>query len=298
MSHRAWPGAAATLVLAACAYAEDPTPFKLSADPPDQSVYALPTPASPHEGVNAGGVNLDIKLNYFTDYVYRGVNRGEALNPGKTPSNANFQFDGNVSFNLGKYPHPFIGVFANVLTSDPISNFQEVRPFLGAKWKTRPFTIAGGVNLYTFPDRSDQDTSEGWVQITLDDAVIFRAEEPFLSPYVYAAYDYDRYDGWYIEAGVKHDFVIEKTGLTITPVADVAYVASHGYFAGAEGDDTGFHHYDVGVVASYSLNLLLNIPQRYGQWSLNGYLYYTDGIDDELRSDSTVWGGIGIEFAY
>lgn len=300
MVKKTWPLALAVLGMAAGVRAEDTTPFKLGEQPQDQSVYALPTPATPEEGINAGGVNMDVKLTYLTDYVYRGVDRAEALNPGNGAREdaANFQFDGTLSFNLGKLPHPFIGILANVLESDPVSNFQEVRPFVGFDWHIRPFIFAVGNNTYTFPDRGDLDTSEAWVKITLDDAAILRTDEPILSPYIYGAYDYDLYNGWYIEAGIRHDFVIENTALTITPIADVAYVYSHEYFAGPSGEDTGFQHYEVGVIARYSLNQFLNIPRRYGQWSLNGYLYYTDGINKDLRADTELWGGAGIQFSY
>ena len=43
---------------------------------------------------------------------------------------------------------------------------------------------------------------------------------------------------------------------------------------------------------------LLNIPRRYGDWRLKGYLFYTDGIEDELRADTQLWGGMGIQFSY
>lgn len=318
MSRKAWPFAVLAMGLAARAYAQnpsvaipqDPTPFvlpdgevarpvTLAESPHDNSVYALPTATPPDEGINLGGVNIDMTITYLTDYIYRGVNVGEQLNPGEGVSNANFQFNGVLKWNLGpKLPHPFIGVFTNVLSSDPISNFQEVRPFVGAEWRVRPFVFAFGNNTYTYPDRSSRDTNEAFVKITLDDSVLFHSDQPVLSPYVYAAYDYDTYDGWYVEAGIKHDFVFEKLGLVVTPIADIAYVAGHAFFAGEEGEDTGIHHYDLGVTFKYSLNLLLNIPQRYGHWSINGYVYCTDAISDELSGDSTVWGGAGIEFAY
>ena len=271
----------------------------------DQSVYALPTPQTEEQGSNTGGINLDMKVTYLTDHIYRGLDRSEALNladeqddEDDAEDQANFQFDGILSFNLDKLPHPFIGIFTNVLDADPVSNFQEVRPFFGAEWRIRPLILAGGNNLYQFPDRDELNTAEVWGRITLDDAAVFRLDEPFLSPYVYGAYDYDEYNGWYIEAGVTHDFVIEDTGITITAQASVAYVYNHQYFAGPEGDDTGLHHYGFGVIGKYSLNTLLNIPRRYGQWSFNGYLFYTDGIDDDLASDSDLWGGAGIQLTY
>src|SRR5438128_7625660 len=57
-----------------------PLKFMMFQVPPqaqDQSVYALPTPSTTEEGANTGGINLDIKINYLTDYLYRGVDRGE-----------------------------------------------------------------------------------------------------------------------------------------------------------------------------------------------------------------------------
>lgn len=277
-----------------------PQPLKLAEQPP--SVYDLPTPPGEKEAINYGGIHLDIKVTYFSNYVYRGVNRSDfiAAATGRPATDrANFQFDGKLMFDLGKWPHPFIGIFTNVLDSDPVSNFQEVRPFFGFDWKIRPLIILVGDTLYEFPERKEINTSELWMKVTLDDMTLLKRDEPLLSPYLYTAYDYDRYEGWYFEAGISHDFVIEKTGITLTPVADVAYVLNHGEFKlTPNGSSTGFQHYDIGLIGKYSLNNLLNIPQRFGNWSVNGYVYYTAGIDGELRAENTVWGGVGIQLTY
>jgi hypothetical protein len=320
-----WPITLATLSLCAFASAEDltpvgsaladrgaewsaeadptavPQPFKLAMEPADQSVYALPAPPGPNEGVNGGGINLDVKVTYFTDYIYRGVDRTAFISDvtrERSHDRANFQFEGKLAFNLGKLPHPFIGVFTNVLDSDPVSNFQEVRPSFGFDWAIRPLVISAGNNTYIFPNRSPLGTGEGWGKIMLDDSVLFRTDRPVFSPYIYGAYDYDIYKGWYFEAGVSHEFVIEGTGMTLTVQADVAYVVGQDSFAGPTGKDTGFQHYEVGAVGRYSLNTLLNIPQRFGQWSLNGYLFYTDGLDKDLRGDTQLYGGAGLELQY
>lgn len=306
MVRRSWAWAA-LLGLTVPVYAEEQEvaglePLKLTTfQPANQSVYELPAPPTEKEGVNAGGINLDMKVSYFSDYIYRGVDVpnfvGEQTREQATDQ-ANFQFDGRLAFNLDKLPHPFIGIFANVLDSDPVTNFLEVRPFFGAEWRIRPLILAAGNNTYVYPDRSELSTGEVWAKITLDDAAILRRDEPLLSPYLYGAYDYDLYNGWYFEAGVSHDFVIEGTPITITALADVAYVYQHGLFVGRTGEDTGFQHYELGLIGRYSLNTLLNIPQRYGQWSLNGYLFYTDGIDEELRAETKLYGGGGIQLTY
>lgn len=279
--------------------ANDPQPLLAADQPP--SVYDLPTPPTEQERVNAGGINLDIKVTYFSDYIYRGVNRSEYIGEvtGRTASNnANFQFDGKLSFDLGKFPHPFIGIFTNVLDSDPVSNFQEVRPYFGFDWPVRPLVISVGNSLYEFPDRGELNTSEVWLNVKLDDSVLLKSDQPLLSPYIFVAYDYDLYEGWYLEGGISHDFTIEKTGITLTPLARIAYVINNPQFSDRGESDSGFQHWEVGIVGKYSLNNLLNIPLRYGQWSLNGYLFYTNSIDSELRAEDTVWGGFGIQLTY
>jgi hypothetical protein len=54
----------------------------------------------------------------------------------------------------------------------------------------------------------------------------------------------------------------------------------------------------VGLVGTYSLNNLFNASRRYGEWSLVGYLYYSDGIANHLRADTRTWGGVGLRFNY
>src|SRR5207237_10571444 len=131
-----------------------------------------------------GCVNIDMRVHYLSDYLYRGVDRTHFIDSNTVGpfanERANFQFDGKLYWNLGKLPHPFIGIFANVLDQDPISTFQEVRPVFCAGWRIRPMILAAGANTYIFPDRSELNTSEGWGKIALDDAALLRSSEHFL----------------------------------------------------------------------------------------------------------------------
>jgi hypothetical protein len=275
-------------------FGEPVRPLSLVDNP--ESVYAPPAPPSPEEGVNAGAVNTDIRISYWTDYIFRGVNRFGPLLGHEDA--ANVQFDGKLSFDLGKLPHPFIGIFTNVAEADPISNFEEIRPYFGADWTIRPLTFTGGLNTYIFPDRDELQTAEIFGKIQLDDSILLHTERPLLSPYIYAAYDYDKYNGWYFEAGVQHDLVLEDTGLTLTFEAALSYVSGVEFFAGDTGRDTGLQHYRLGLIGTYSLNTLFNVPRRYGEWTLQGYLYYIDGIHNHLRADTQLYGGAGIGFRY
>jgi hypothetical protein len=280
---------------------------------PMESIYEPPGPPREEEGVNAGGVNLDLRVSYLTDYVFRGVDQGERLasltdtgapNIGAdlgSEDTPNLQFDSFLTLNLGRLPHPVAGVFVNIFNDDPISRFQEIRPYFGFDWDLKPLRIQAGQISYIYPEREGLNTQEVWASVTFDDSRLWRTEKPVLSPYGYVAYDYDLYDGLYAEMGVRHEFELEDTGILVTAVADVAYVLNHALFTdftSSQPEDTGFQHYDVGLIGSYSLNKLVGIPRRYGQWTFNGYLYYTDGINSGLRADTQVWGGAGIGFRY
>jgi hypothetical protein len=272
-----------------------PIILSLQPDQPE-SVYAPEPPARLPDGINEGGVNFELTIGYFTDYIYRGI---EPFEQPSSEDSANLQIDAKLAWDLGKLPHPFIAVFSNIAESDPISTFQEIRPTVGFEWNLRPFIVSSGFTSYIYPDRDDQDTSEIWLGIELDDSYFLRTERPVLSPYVFAAYDIDLYDGWYIEAGVQHSFPIENLGLTLTGQACVGYVYNNSLYSTTPGgEDTGFQHYQLGLIGEYSLNHVLNFSQRYGQWSILGYLYYTGKIDDDLRADNQLWGGAGVGFKY
>lgn len=280
---------------------------------PVESVYAPPAPPREDEGVNEGGVHVDLTIRYVTDYVYRGIDRSEYISllpddQGSAPpvdpdpesyDAPNIQIDGKISFDLGKLPHPYLGIFANLFNDDPISRFQEFRPFFGFEWFVKPFIIDIGHQSFILVEREDGNTSEVYGKITLDDRRVFRTERPVLSPYFLAAFDYDLYNAWYLEAGVKHDIILEDWGLTFTFLADAAYVMDYSLYTETGGtDDTGFHHYDIGMIAKYSLNHALNVSKRYGEFSIEGYLMWTDQIERDLRCDPQLWGGAGIAFKY
>jgi hypothetical protein len=279
------------------AAAAAPLHLAMLADEPE-SIYPTPNLERPREqeGINAGGVNFHLTINYMTDYVYRGVDHSEVGNAAEDAPN--LQFDGYLTFDLGRLPHPVVGVFVNVFNDDPISRFQEIRPYVGFDWNYRPLTFSAGWISYIFPEREGMNTQEIYGRLALDDAFLFHSSTPLLTPYVYAAYDYQKYDGVYLEAGVKHDFKVPDTGIVLTAVADLGYVANQRFFTLRNGKDTGFQHYDIGMIGTYSLNTLFNLPMRYGEWKLKGYLYYTDGLNNDLRADTQIWGGMGISFDY
>ena len=271
------------------------SPFQLLDDQPMQVYVPQETPTL-EQLTNQGGVHFSLDVSYLSHYIFRGVDQTTPPLKNEKP----LQFNSRLDFDLGKLPHPYLGLFVNVFNNDPVSKFEEVRPFLGADWTIKPITIGGGYTSYIFPNREGKDTQEIFASLGMDDAAIFHTAHPFISPYIYAAYDFDKYAGFYIQGGIHHDFEIPKTGVVITGVADIAYVAHNKFFIADPNQmqSTGWQHYDVGMELTYDLKGLIGIPRRYGTWELKGYLYYTNGIEAKLKGDTRIWGGVGLSFKY
>jgi hypothetical protein len=270
-------------------------PLSLSVPEPE-SVYPPPSADQENEGVNGGAMHYRLDVGFFNRYVYRGID--QSTNPNKAENS--LQFDGTAELDLGNLPHPFVGLFSNIFDTDPVSRFEEVRPYLGARWIIKPLTITGGYNDYIFPNRDNtSDTQEAFASLGLDDSRIWNTDQPILSPYIYGAYDFVRYHGAYMEVGVRHDFEIGDSGVTLSPQADVAYVLKNRYFIKAPFDiDSGWQHYEVGMVGTYLLNQGLGFSKRYGTWKVVGYLLYDEALENHLRADTRLWGGVGLRFEY
>jgi hypothetical protein len=281
---------------------DDQTADMFSLLPPDtERVYDQPQPPREDEGVNNGGVNTEVDVRYLTDDVYRGISHNKAV--GVNSRAANFQVQTTLSFNLGKLPHPFVGVFADVDDSDPISRFQEIRPYFGFVYTLRPVIFEVGDNTYIYPERErlnpSPNTAEFYFKFTLDDSYFFLTPQPILSPYIYGAYDYQRNKGWYIETGLKHDFNFEDFGFVLTAYGDVAYISNFAQqFIVVSPEDSGFQHYDLGIIGTLSLNHALQLPPRYGQFSVQGYFTYTNYFANPVYASREIWGGVGLVFKY
>lgn len=271
----------------------------LAADLPanDESIYATPPPPKEDEGINAGGAHFDVDFAYSNRYVYRGVDHSTVSSRGNS---LNLLLEGQLSFDLGPYPHPFFGLFTDIEDNDPVSRFQEVRPYVGATWNFRPFLLEGGQISYLYPQREEFNTAEAYAKITLDDSWILRSSQPLLSPYFQASYDYQNSSGWYFEAGVKHDFIFDDIGLTITLQSDVAYInhLKQLFVFVNTTKESGWQHAEVGLTATYSLNSLLNIARRYGEFDVKGYVFYDDKLSNKITANNVVWAGTGISFRY
>ena len=261
---RAWGlfGTVSAAVIAAGSPPASAVPVTADNRDPNESIYLPPGAPREEEGINQGGVNFDLKVSYLTDYVYRGIDQSERLSSldaeGHINPNAdlgaedapNLQFDAYLTLNLGRLPHPVAGLFVNVFNDDPISRFQEIRPYFGFDWNLKSLRFQAGQISYIYSEREALNTAEVWASVTFDDSRLWRTEKPVFAPYGYIAYDYDLYDGLYIEVGVRHQFDLEDIGVTLTAVADVAYVQNNALF-------TNFSFYPFLSLCFFSLLIFL-----------------------------------------
>lgn len=264
--------------------------------PQQETIYAPPDVTEARGGFNEGALSLEIGGRYMTDYVFRGL---ELVEPAESEDAFNFQLEAALRMDLGRLPDPFFHVFTNTAEGDDISNFQVIRPSVGLEWETESFTAAVGTQSFTYPDRDDLDTSEVFIDLRINDGVFVSEEGPILGPFIFAAYDFDRFEGFYAEAGLRRTFHFVDGHVRLTIEGLVGYVNDYDIYSMVPTNDgSGFSHYQIGAIVEYRLNSLLNISRRYGQWSAAGYLYYTDGIDNELAATTQLWGGGGVVFRY
>ncbi len=279
---------AAGLVIASAAWAQESS-GPLSEVP--ETIYGAPPLQTPGSGYNDGAIRLDGAAIYSTDYIFRGI---EIVEPMTNEDAANLALSATLTFDLGRLPDPFVHVRTNTAGGDDVSNFQVIRPTVGLHWMTDGFEVAIAHQSFTYPDRDELDTAEIYVELDLYDGALGDGSGKLLGPYVVAAYDYDAFEGTYLEAGLRRYEQLEESELSLGYDVHVAYVDRLDELFGGDG----FQHYQFGVRAGYELNTLLNISRRYGIWSIGGYLNYTDGIDNDVAATTQIWGGGGISFTY
>jgi hypothetical protein len=306
---------AAALSWCGCARADDSAPSGSGAFPqisvtglsfqeslnaqedPFSSGTPSPAPDWGDQHLNNGGTHFSLDFAYANKYVYRGVDHDVVASHGNS---LNLLFDGRLEFDLGRYPHPFVELFTNIYDADPLSRFQEIRPIAGADWDLRPFDLELSHVSYIYPEREEFNIPEVDTKITFDDSLLFDTGKPIFSPYVLGAYDYQKNQGWYVEFGLKHDFAFEDIGLVISPQVNVGWISGlkQQFVILNPLHNTGWQHFEVGVTVSYSLNVLLNLSKKFGEFDVKGYGYYDNRISSDITATNAVWGGVGLGFKY
>lgn len=265
-------------------------------DPPP-SIYAPPSAVPMVDEAGAPltweepGLELFVSVGYATDFFFRGI---EILEPPGKEDATNLQFDAALGFDFGAAPHPFIALFVNGSENDPESTLQAIYPTIGFRWQLDLLRLTAGHHTFHYPEREELSTSEIFLEVAATGNPDGLDGEWSWQPFLSAAYDYDEYDGVYAEAGLRYVLDVGESGLRLTFEGAASYVdGQEQLFA-----DDGFQHYRVGVVGRYELNELLNLSRRYGSLALEGRMFYTDGIEDQVRADTDLYGGAAMTLTY
>ena len=289
-----------TPVLATTALGDDTTVWPASPTGPE-TVYSPPGgPAAATREPQGPRLKWELTLGYASAYVYRGIDHsatiGDTAGTIDEAGGPSFQFAGRVTLDSGGPWKPFVELFSNYWDSEATSNWQEVRPTVGVQWQSAPASISLGATSYFYPDRAGDNTNEVFIRADANDGALLGQKQPILNPYALIAYDVDAKGGWYGELGVSHNWAVPGTGLTVTPVARVAYTygLDEAFIFQTSRSGTGWQHADLGLMLSYRLNTLLNLPESDGQWMLGGFIFRTEHLADATLGDSLTWGGVSL----
>lgn len=263
-------------------------------------------------------VPLSFSVDYtlVTDYIFRGINFSEY--PGEGREKLNHQLGVGTEYDAGS-----LGAFgASVwfewyagqqrLTPESGSNLQEVDYSVYWSYGLEPLdaTLELGYIAYHFPRLSGDDecTHEFYVSMGFDDSAWFGTDAPVLNPTVTFYHDVDDFQGSWLEIGVSHDFALgENESLAATPVLkDLTVTPSltlgidHRWMAPAVGEgqkSTRLGNLLYGLDVGYDLSSALDVPEAWGEFSLGGFLYYSQALRSELINDE-LFGGMTVSWAW
>lgn len=234
------------------------------------------------ENPNTGAIQLDIGVDWVSEYVWRGMlrkNEGLIFQPSITVTGKLYESE-DLLRSLDVY-----GTIWNSIHSDSTPGTNSNKPWfqtnyvLGASaGLPANFTFDTSVVFYTFPNDSIEPVSEVDLQLSYDDAQVMEDAGLFaFNPYVLYAIelaDPNNGENQYLELGVKPSVVVlesEDYPVTLGVPFRTGLGLSHYY-----GGHTVWGFSSLGVELSVPLAM---VPVEYGAWRLVG------GVDCIASSD-------------
>ncbi len=285
---------------------------------------------------------LTISVDYTlaSDYIWRGLNFSEYANEGR--EDLNHQLGVTTEIDLAELTgHPVGYIGANVwfewyagqdqLTPWSNNNLQEVDYTLywGMDIPDTPFGIEFGWIAYHFPRLRDSGsttsadfayTQEVYGSVSYDDSdtlgTLLGIDGPVLSPEVTYYQDVDDIQAGIITVAISHEFALADYGCTdvmvlkdmkITPSATLTI--DHRYYdkyTNANGGDvsvgTRLAYLQYQVDMALDLNGVFDIPAQFGNFTVGGFLAYTNSFHDEpsgvIDPQDEFWGGMNFGWSW
>lgn len=272
-------------------------------------------PAAPEGSANPYPLTLAIEYTVVSDYIWRGMNFSEY--PGEGRERPNHQLDVALSADLKDFGLPDFGSITfdawfefyegqRAMAPGSETSLQEVDYTLSWAYDIpeTPLSVELGWIAYTFPNTGGDGYSsyEFYGTISLNDGALFGLDEGIINPSVSYNYDYDLVEAGVLTIGIEHEFALSELSdapilkhMTVTPSASA--LIDNRYWDKALGGtghtSTRLAFIDYGLAASVDLNGLLDIPARYGGFSLGAFVNYSDALRDDLLNDE-FYGGVSI----
>ncbi len=208
-----------------------------------------------------------VTLGYDSKYMFRGVRiAGESDNADNL-----FWADANVSafgFNLGAW-------YAYSLDGD---DYDEVDVYLSYTLSAGSFDFTVGGILYVFPFADEDDyTYEAYGKVAFTGV-------DFLTPSIAYYYDFELFEGGYIEFRLDSSIPLIADKLSLDPYALISYDFEY------NSDDNDLNHVQAGLALVYSVTDSLTV-KAYAAVSEP-----LDAIDDS--QDTEFWGGGSVSFSF
>ena len=224
---------------------------------------------------------LNLTLAYDSQYQFRGVNiLGGGLGEGATEGGSLVYLD----LNYAKHGFTIGGWYAASINETPNGfggrgaqdgKYTELDLYASYAHTFGPITLSAGYIYYLFPDAVgvDENSDTHEVNIGISTSVI-----PFVTPSLTYFYDFDLFEGGYLEFKLTSSIPVIADKLSIDPYALVSYDFEY------NSSTSDWNHFQAGV----------NIPYRITpNVTISGYAAVAVALDalDGLANDHEVFGG-------
>ncbi len=280
------------------------------------------------EGQEAGWakpipITFIVDYTYVSDYVFRGVNRSEF--DGEDGERCNSQLTVGAAWDTG-----VVGTFGFTIWWEWYSGQLEMDPASHTRLQEVDYTIYWAYDLREIVPSLPVIFETGWIAYTfnnatgdcyythewywgfyLNDGELLGLDQGILNPYIVWYLDLDDYRGSFIEMGMSHDFILADLGMDNTPILkDITVTPSavmgidHRYFYPTNESNnkaTRLANVLYGLAVAYDLSGALNLPERYGNITITGFMNYSHAIANKLRHDlisDEFFGGVSATYEW
>ena len=280
--------------------------------------------AAPDEMSTGCPADLSLSYDYYTDYIFRGINFSEYDGEGREKANhqVNLALDLDLAKMFGNEPGTwgtfsfttFFEWFAEQSRLDPDQggqNLQEIDYGLTWSYDIEPCqtTLSIGYIFYSFPNAKPANTQEWWFGFEHNDAWMWKwllpdNEDGVLNPTFAFYHDtaLGSSNAAWAEIGISHEFALTDK-LSLTPSATLGI--DHNYYrqlAGApDGSTTRFANMVYGLDLTYDLAEVLPLPSCTKSATVSMVLNFSDALgsaEDNMIIRDEFYGGISFGFGF